>query len=265
MPEIIYNRINKNYNATRTADPYIAGRLLEFLRGKQPRQDNRPFLDIGCGTGNYTMALAREIAICGVDPSEKMLEEARSNGPELSWQLGSAEQVPAADGHFAGAIATLTVHHWQDIPRAMAELCRVLAAGGRLVVFTSTPEQMQGYWLHHYFPGMMQASIQQMPDAARVTEAAITAGFTPVAKELYVVRPDQQDHFLYTGKERPELYFDNSIRNGISSFAALAHAEEVGNGLAQLRRDLDTGAFAAIKQQYRHDKGDYLFLVFEKK
>ena len=52
---------------------------------------------------------------------------------------------------------------------------------------------------------------------------------------------DLQDHFLYCGKHRPELYFDPAIRAGISSFADLCEPEEVTEGLARLRADLDAG------------------------
>ena len=54
------------------------------------------------------------------------------------------------------------------------------------------------------------------------------------------------DLFLYAGKNRPELYFDEGFRNGISSFREYAGAE-VPDGLARLRADLDSGRWQAIR------------------
>ena len=52
--------------------------------------------------------------------------------------------------------------------------------------------------------------------------------------------------FLYAGKDRPELYFDEGFRNGISAFREFASAE-VAHGLAGLRADLDSGRWRAIR------------------
>ena len=50
--EPIYNRIGAGYDATRRADPYIAGKLDSYLSTK----DGLSYLDVACGTGNYTVA-----------------------------------------------------------------------------------------------------------------------------------------------------------------------------------------------------------------
>lgn len=90
------------------------------------------------------------------------------------------------------------------------------------------------------------------------------AGFRITVKELYDIRSEQTDLFLYAGKNRPELYFEPEVRNGISSFAALSNAAEVKQGLERLREDLASGRFAEISKQYENSGGDYLFLVAEK-
>ncbi|WP_288878816.1 class I SAM-dependent methyltransferase [Pedobacter panaciterrae] len=262
MNETKYDQIGDGYNKTRMADKYLTERLTSFL---QPQAD-KAYLDIGCGTGNYTAALASKgINITGVDPSEKMLEEAARRHPEGKWVKASAEHVPVEDGAYKGAIATLTIHHWSDIPKAFAEISRVLSHKGRLVMFTATPKQMESYWLNHYFPDMLKASIAQMPSLQQMEEAAIQAGLAVTATEEYFVKDDLQDCFLYIGKNNPKLYFDEEIRKGISSFASLAHKEEVTEGLQKLNEDIQTVVFESVKERYHNDSGDYLFVVFEKK
>ena len=260
--EAIYNTIGTGYNFTRQADPYLTNRLLHFLRPGP----NKRFLDIGCGTGNYTIALASHGPdFTGVEPSEEMLKQAHEKNQKINWLLGTAEQIPAHECSFDSVIATLTIHHWTNLDKAFNEIYRVTKASASIVLFTATPMQMQGYWLNHYFPAMLRSSISQMPGFDVVKNAMTNAGFKITTTEKYFVQDDLQDHFLYCGKYHPELYFDESVRKGIFSFSALANVEEVKNGLAKLKADLDSGQFVEIKTRYENELGDYLFLVGEKK
>ena len=259
---ILYNKIGTGYNTTRHADPYIAGRLFELLSP----QKGALYLDIGCGTGNYTIALANKgINFYGVEPSAEMLNIASSRTGNISWLTGTAEQIPADDDTFSGVIATLTIHHWTDIKKALTEIHRVLKEDGNMVLFTALPEQMEGYWLNHYFPKMTADGAKQLPSYATIEDAAKATGFAITQTEKYFIRPGLEDHFLYSGKHHPALYLDENIRKGISSFAAFANLVEVNQGLTKLAGDIKTNTFAAIKEQYNNDMGDYLFITLKKK
>jgi len=262
MPQTaLYNRIGKGYNSTRKADPYITQRLLDLLSAKE----GDLYVDIGCGTGNYTHEFASKgINIYGVEPSENMLEIAKQQSGSVKWLLGSAENIPVKDALFDGCTAILTIHHWTNLKSAFLELKRVLKSHGQLLVFTSTPEQMQGYWLNHYFPEMMARSICRMPAINYIEQIAIEARFSITSTEKYAVQPDLQDHFLYSGKLNPSLYFEKNIRMGISSFASLANRIEVKEGLSKLRKDIDANSFENIQGRYENNLGDYLFILFEK-
>jgi ubiquinone/menaquinone biosynthesis C-methylase UbiE len=258
----IYDIIGTTYNTTRQADPYIAGRLLYFLN---PHPSGL-YLDIGCGTGNYTIALANNgLNFVGVEPSEEMLIEARKRSEAIRWLKGTAELIPADVNKFDGIIATLTIHHWANLLKSFNELARVIKPGGRFVIFTATPHQMGHYWLNHYFSQMLQVSISKMPAFEVIKNELAGAGFVISATEKYFVQDDLQDTFLYAGKNKPQIYLDEAVRKGISSFAALANAEEVCIGLLKLQSDLEGGKFIDIKNSYNNDLGDYLFIVAEKK
>ncbi len=257
-----YDRIGDNYNETRKADPFIAERIFQLLQSKPSKQ----YLDIGCGTGNYTIALMEKgVSLIGVDPSEKMLTVARSKYPAGDWRLGFADRTGLETGSIDGAIGTLTTHHWPDLFSGFAELHRVLRPGSRLVLFTATPRQMEGYWLGHYFPKMLKKSILEMPAWDSVEKAMTQAGFKIVETEPYHIRPDLQDLFMYSGKHNPELYFNPAVRKGISTFATLANQDEVEAGLQALRADIDSGNFKGVdvnrSSANKEDIGDYLFVV----
>lgn len=261
MGEVKYDSIGKNYNRTRVADPYLTQRLFDLLN---PQADQK-FLDIGCGTGNYTIALANKgINFTGMDPSTLMLDVARSRSEIVNFVKGHVENIPFPDESFAGVIATLTIHHWNDLKLAFKEICRVLKQNGKLVIFTSTPYQMHGYWLKHYFPGMMQDSIIQMPSIEAIRESMSYLDLQIVSIENYFIKENLLDHFLYVGKNRPELYLDKELRNGISSFASLANANEIEFGLKKLEDDIREERFQEIREAYENDLGDYAFITMVK-
>jgi ubiquinone/menaquinone biosynthesis C-methylase UbiE len=256
-----YDRIGIDYNQTRKADPYLSSRLLHHL---QPKPTGR-YLDIGCGTGNYTDVLQQAGGSwAGLDPSSEMLQKAKRLNDEVDWRLGSAENTQLPDAHVDGIVATLTIHHWLSLERGFSEMARILKRTGRLVLFTSTPAQMKGYWLNHYFPKMMQKSMEQMPAFSTIESAMQKAGFTIVETETYSVKPDLKDKFLYCGKEQPKLYLNADIQQGISSFSDLANQGEVKQALVNLTEDIRTGKVEKIQRDYANNKGDYLYVISEK-
>lgn len=99
-------------------------------------------LDVGCGTGNYTRHLAAaapEGLVVGVDASEAMIASAarRGGGSNLAYLRGDAGVLPFRDGQF-DAVCCVGVLHMLERPlAALAEMVRVLAPGGRLVVVAS--------------------------------------------------------------------------------------------------------------------------------
>lgn len=257
----IYNKIGVGYNDTRKADPVLAARILSLL---DAQSDGR-YVDIGCGTGNYTDFFRRQgFDFFGIDPSDTMLEAARQRYPECIFINGFAEQLPLPDSSGDGVIALFTLHHWTDKQQGIAELYRILKPGGRVVFLSFTAAQMDGYWLSHYFPQMIKRSGEMIPTEGSMREMLTGVGFGVVATEKYFVHEGLQDHFLYSNKHQPERYLEPAIRNGISSFSAVANKHEVEQGLQQLEKDIATGEINEIMARFANDMGDYLFYVAEK-
>lgn len=252
-----YDVIGSNYNETRKADPFITKKVLEYLKPKK----GGVYLDIGCGTGNYTIEFQKVgFHFIGVDPSQKMIGKAKSIESNIDWRLGAVENLDLKQNSVDGVVAMLTIHHWEDLNKAFSEISRVLRSQAKLVIFTSTPKQMKEYWLNHYFPKMLEASIKQMPSLEDVERAMNINGLKVLKKEKYNVLPNLQDKFLYSGKHNPELYFEEKIRQGISSFASLSNYKEVQQGLIKLKQDVDTGNIRKVIESYDNQFGDYLFI-----
>ena len=138
----------------------------------------RRVLEVGCGTGRFLAALGGRAKAWGLDPSPEMLEMARRRAHGAGLKLGTAEELPFKDGWFERAAMWLVVH-LLDRPRAYAELHRVLAPDGRLVIATFDPTYFDDFWLNHYFPSMEAADRARFPTDEDFRAELGTAGFEP--------------------------------------------------------------------------------------
>ena len=97
----------------------------------EPRPGDRA-LDVGAGpailSGELAPRVARAVAL---DPSRAMLAHAPAGVERV---VGQAEAMPFADASFDLVTAVNTLHHVADMERTLAEMVRVLAPAGRIVV-----------------------------------------------------------------------------------------------------------------------------------
>jgi len=220
-----YDAIGRTYTATRQTDPRIAAQIWAALG------DARTVVNVGAGTGSYEPP-DREVT--AVEPSPVMLAQ-RPPGSAPAVQ-GSAEALPFADASFDAAMAVLTLHHWENWRAGCAELRRV--ARDRVVVFSWDPTYVGRMWLGpDYFPGLWQEDVEHFPSLPEQA-AALDADV-----EIVPVPWDCRDGFHGAFWRRPEAFLDPAVRAGISTLAKRSDAELAG-GLARLRADLDSGAWA---------------------
>jgi ubiquinone/menaquinone biosynthesis C-methylase UbiE len=115
-------------------------RLVErALTGAVPTR----ILDLGCGTGAMTLALARacpNATVIGVDGDPEVLARAQakahSEGIELELHEALADRLPLPDGDVQCVLSTLMFHHLAPAVKhdALTEVRRVLEPGGRLLI-----------------------------------------------------------------------------------------------------------------------------------
>jgi ubiquinone/menaquinone biosynthesis C-methylase UbiE len=111
------------------------------------RRTRRPvrILDVGCGTGRLLQRVAGDFAeayVVGVDASAKMLEHATdtvATRTRTGLVTARAERLPFTDAVFDLVLITLSLRHWQDHRAGLAEITRVMATGGDLLVAEALP------------------------------------------------------------------------------------------------------------------------------
>jgi ubiquinone/menaquinone biosynthesis C-methylase UbiE len=257
----IYDEIGCGYDTTRQADPEILNTLANLIS----LNENGLYLDVGCGTGNYTHPLSQKGgAWKAFDQSELMIEKAKEKNSSIEWGVFDVVSTPYKSASFNSVLCTLAIHHFPNLNAAFKEISRVLALKGKFIILTSTPEQMENYWLNHYFPKMLERSINQMPSISKIEEALHKASLKLVENKPFAVSNKLKDLFLYSGKQRPEMYLSEAVRAGISSFRNFCSNSELESGLSLLATDIESGNINSIIRKYEDGKGDYCFLVAQK-
>ena len=90
-------------------------------------------LDVGCGPGALTAALAERLGaanVCGADPSEPFAEACRARLPGVEVAVAAAEALPFADRAFDAALSQLVVNFMRDPEASVREMARVTRPGG---------------------------------------------------------------------------------------------------------------------------------------
>ncbi|MCC6653049.1 MAG: class I SAM-dependent methyltransferase [Candidatus Eisenbacteria bacterium] len=217
-----YDSIGRGYAGQRRPDPRIATRLAAAMGNV------RTVLNVGAGAGSYEPSDRHVVAL---EPSRVMIAQ-RAPGAAPAVQ-GVAEALPFANRAFDAALAVLTLHHWADRVRGLAECARV--ARERVVLLTFDA-QAGGFWLvRDYFPEFMELDRRQFPPIADY--AKLFGGHARVEVETVPIPRDCVDGFLGAYWARPEAYLDPAVRAGISSFAR----SDTRAGVERLRADLASG------------------------
>jgi ubiquinone/menaquinone biosynthesis C-methylase UbiE len=189
----------------------------------------RRVLEVGCGTGVLAAALAERDAarVWAVDAEPAMLDVARSRVPAgVGLKLGTAESLPFRDAWFERAVLRQVVQH-VDRTRALPELARVLAPGGRASIATFARSHFERFWLNPFFPSFEAIELARFPDPEVLTAELEAAGF---ASTRVVALSQSRELDRATALAR--------IRGRHISTFDLVGDEEIAAGTARAEREL---------------------------
>ena len=129
-------------------------KLLVDFTGAGP---NDTVLDVACGPGLVVCAFAQVVRhATGIDLTPAMIERARALQQEkgltnVTWQVGDVLLLPYPDASFSIVTSRFAFHHFQDPQAVLAEMKRVCAPGGKVVVIdvTASPDPQKAAAYNH--------------------------------------------------------------------------------------------------------------------
>ncbi len=221
-------------------------------------------LDVATGSGNVALAAARAGAtVTGLDLTPELLEVARgratTNGLEIVFVEGDAEELPFDDGAFDVVTSCFGVIFAPLQEKAAAELLRVARPGARIAIAAWTPEGLNGELFKTIGSYMPTPPPELKPPIMWGVEDHVRGLFASTGTELSFER-----RAVTLAHDSPESFLEYNERNLGPSIMAKAALEPQGRyeelraeliGLYSEANEADDGSFRA--------KAEYLVTLIE--
>lgn len=214
------------YDRARGHSPEVLDLWMDTVARYAGRETLSRILDLGCGTGRFADALASRFGatVIGVDPSRKMLEQARSKPVEgrVRYLRASGEAVPLRDGAADLIFMSMVFHHFIDRRRVGDECARIAPL---VFLRAATVERIAAYAYVPFIPASVPILYERLNRTADIVATFEAAGFETVAAEVIV----QQIASTYTA-------YADKLAEGGDSVLASVDKDELQEGLAAIRR-----------------------------
>ena len=213
----------------------LAGNV--FLDWLAPQSGLR-WIDVGCGNGAFTELLVDRCApaeVQGIDPSEAQLAFARNRtaAPVAEFRQGDAMALPFPDKRFDAAVMALVIFFVPEPARGVAELARVVGAGGTVATYA---------W------DMMGGGFPQEPLQAEMRAMGLTP-FRPPSSEAS--RMDAlRDLWVGAGLEAVETH-EITVQRTFADFEECWAINLLGTVVRPMIAAMMPGDVEALKQRVR--------------
>ncbi len=216
------------YDRGRDHGPEVLDLWMNAIESHLEGQTITRILDLGCGTGRFSDALAVRFKaeVIGIDPSMKMLERAREKRRDgrVKYQHGLAEAIPLASQSIDMIFISMSFHHFSDPKLATRECRRLLREHGRVFVRTGTREQISLYPYVPFFPSSRSMLEEILLDRDGVRDVFEAAGLQMLASEI----------ITQTIAPNRAAYAEKLLAGGDSVLSRLSR-QELEAGLVALR------------------------------
>lgn len=195
-------------------------------------------VDVGCGSGQLTAALARQFdTVIGLDPSSSQLAHART-AANLHYACATAERLPLASAG-ADLLVAAQAAHWFDLPRFYAQV-RQVAANGAAVALVSY--------------GVLKLPLDLMPCFRHFYDDQIRAHWPP--QRQWVDDGYRQLPFPFAEQQAPQMQIQHGWRAAdfvgyVSTWSAVRRLVEAGQGALFSRFAQDISALWGDAEKLR--------------
>ncbi len=158
--------------------------LLDRLRSLVEPEGTR-LLDLGGGTGAATATFgrgARELVV--LEPDGRKVSRGRAAAAPVTFVSGVAEAIPYGEGRFERVVSLMSFHHFSEADSALREAARVLAPGGRLVVYDFDRSTLSGRWVA-FFEGRLRRHSARFVTGVEQERQVRAAGFRGARREPF--------------------------------------------------------------------------------
>lgn len=128
-------RFSKNASSYDQYRPSYPDKLIDWIISTTKIKPLSLIVDFGCGTGISTRLFSeRGFRVIGIDPNEKMLEQAVKIGGGAQYQIGDSEKTNL-ERNIADLCISAQAFHWFDLEKANQEIKRILKPGSYCCAF----------------------------------------------------------------------------------------------------------------------------------
>jgi len=166
---MIYDKtkIPKSYNDGRRLPEETMQLWLEAIGSRIPKNKVKVILDVGCGTGRFSVPLSNYFNsnLIGIDPSKDMLAVAKLNQKvgRVKFYEGDVLKIPVENEKVDLIFMSMVYHHITDLKIAIREFERVLKTGGYLCIRNSTSDLLNQIPYLKYFPAALEFNRHRLP------------------------------------------------------------------------------------------------------
>ena len=216
------------YDRARNHGPEVLQLWMNFVASSAGDRRLSTILDLGCGTGRFTEALAAhfDAEVIGIDPSQKLLVQAQRklHDSRVRYQHGRGEAIPLPNASVDLVFMSMSFHHFTDQKLAARECRRVLRDGSPAVVRTGTRERIRFYPYLEFFPASLPIMEDCLPTTSFLREVFESAGFSTVSFDV-ITQEIAADYATYVEK----------VATGADSVLAQLSPTEFQAGLDAMR------------------------------
>ncbi|MCX7796477.1 MAG: methyltransferase domain-containing protein [bacterium] len=229
--EFSFNKIANSYAKYREIHPGVLRNLLTRI------DKDQKVLEIGCGTGNYIIALnsLKGCQAWGIDISEEMLSIAQNRTSNVDFRVQDAINIDFPSEFFDFIFSVNVIHHIKDYQKYYREAYRVLKYGGVIVTITDSEWILRNRKpLTFYFPETLEVDLKRYPSIEKLKNIMKEIGFQNIGEEI-------TEYYYY-------LTDIGAYREKSFSSLNLISEEAFRKGIERMERDLERGPIPCVSR-----------------